>query len=125
MYIIRKEFNGRSSYSTSCNNKKKELKYYMSVEFYNCGEPKTENIKVLDFFMSCYESKDGIKPKMIITSYDEITIEGNPMWCGKPINCDNHYQDVKTEKPNNVEETDMFTEFGKEHEDDLELELPF
>lgn len=71
MYITKKEYNGRNSYSTTCKDKDKNLVYFLDLQFPRDNEPNGTNIKIKDFFMSCYQSKDGIKPKMIITKYEE------------------------------------------------------
>lgn len=67
---IYKSLYGWSAY---CSNdfKGEKLKCYMPLSFKAGTEPEgeSENINVTSFFMSCYQSKNGVMPKMVITEY--------------------------------------------------------
>lgn len=52
---------------------------YLNVKFAKCNEPDDTllRIDVKDCFLTCYEGKDGVKPKLIITDYDVIEVYNN------------------------------------------------
>jgi hypothetical protein len=68
LYINKTQY----GYSTTCKDKQGDLKTYMDLQFKKGEEPKTDQIEIDNAFFSCYQSKDGIKPKMIVMSYAEI-----------------------------------------------------
>lgn len=73
-----KVYNGKYGWSTLCKNKDlggNEIKCYMPVKFKRGQEPLGQvdegvDVKVLDYFMSCYQNKQGqVLPTMIITEW--------------------------------------------------------
>lgn len=73
LWITKKLFDGKPSYSTTIKSKDKdqnEIKYYLPISFMKVEEP-NENceIEIKDGFYGCFNSKDGIKPKLIIKAY--------------------------------------------------------
>lgn len=68
-------YKGKYGYSTLCKNKnaEEEIKCYLSVGFRKTQEPigDSVDIKVKDFFMTCYKKQDGsVQPKLFIMDYD-------------------------------------------------------
>lgn len=68
--LVYKNDYGWSAYLTNEFNGKK-IKCYMPVAFKKGKEPRSdkENIKPTEWFMSCYEGKNGVMPKMIVSEY--------------------------------------------------------
>ncbi len=75
--VYRNEYNGRYNYTTLAKNKTqdgKELKVYVPVGFKHGTEPQVDSIDITptEWFMSCYEAKNGeIKPRIIVTSWKD------------------------------------------------------
>ena len=74
MLVVKNKY-GR--WSTPCSTKDQggnELTCWLSVQFKRGEEPNNEkaNIKVSDFFMSCFNSNDGIKPKLVVMAYSIV-----------------------------------------------------
>lgn len=71
MLVVKNKY-GR--WSTPCSSKDmggNELNVWLSVQFSKGNEPKTDKayIDVKDLFMSCFNSNDGIKPKMVVMDW--------------------------------------------------------
>lgn len=65
---------GKYGWNTPCSSKDlggNELNCWMSVQFKRGNEPTQDKLQidVKQFFMSCYNSKDGIKPKMVVMEW--------------------------------------------------------
>lgn len=51
---------------------KNPIKYYLDVSFFECAEPEVAGqieINDGDYFFGCYNTKNGIKPKIIVKNY--------------------------------------------------------
>ena len=59
-------------YSTTCKDKQGDIKTYLDIQFKKGEEPTTNQIEINNAFFSCYKSKDGIKPKMVVMDYMDI-----------------------------------------------------
>ena len=71
LWINKSEY-GYSTYIKNEYNGKK-ITMFMDVQFINGTEPdETIYANVTDCFFSCYESKDGVKPKLVIKEYERI-----------------------------------------------------
>ena len=87
-------------YSTTCKDKQGDIKTYLDMQFKKGEEPTTNQIEIDNAFFSCYKSKDGIKPKLVIMSYTEV---GKELENGQ----------APQEKEN---EDDVYADFGNEIE---------
>lgn len=49
-----------------------ELNVWMAVQFKKGNEPSTDKamIDIKEFFMSCFNSNEGIKPKMVVMDWE-------------------------------------------------------
>ena len=75
LWIIKNEFNGRNSYSTNAKNKNDNINTFIDLQFKRENEPEANcEILVKDAFFSCYNSKDGIKPKLIVMEYEVLRL---------------------------------------------------
>ena len=74
---------GNYGWFTVADNGKQDgerISYFMEVAFKQGAEPQVSpcRIDVGHCFLSCYNTKNGIKPKIVITEYEvEKTFEGN------------------------------------------------
>jgi hypothetical protein len=112
LYINKSQY----GYSTTCKDKDKQFKTYLSIGFKKGDEPKTDEIEILNAFFTCYkqtkDNKEEIKPKLFVMSFKDI---------GKA------FEEEKT--------IDQFKQFNNEHPDlqitdeDIDktfnMELPF
>lgn len=53
-----------------------EISMYMNVQFAKCEEPKETalQININDMFLSCYNSQDGVKSKIVVMEYEVLNI---------------------------------------------------
>lgn len=78
--LVYKSKYGWSAYCSN-NYKGKETHCYMPITFKAGTEPKgeKETINVTQFFLSCYEGKNGVVPKMVISEYTIVKTEKKDM----------------------------------------------
>jgi hypothetical protein len=76
--VYAKKYNDRMTYSTSVSRKKQDGTYvrqYVSLKFlenkklHDPAIPDGSEIEIKNGWLSCYESKDGVKDEWVITDY--------------------------------------------------------
>ena len=102
---------GQYGFYTTCKDREKVNKYYLNIGFKQDNEPTTDQIEINNAFFSCYMSKEGIKPKLVVMEFEDI---------GKEFE-EREEEQVETKK----DDTDLFEDFGKENVEDKDLNLPF
>lgn len=115
LWIKKNTFNDRVQYSTRIQDKDKVNDMYLDLQFKQGNEP-TENcqIQVKDSFFSCFNSKNGVKPKLIVMDYEILqTSQYN----------DETTQQHNEETPYDFEKEDVLESFGAGI--DLSDQLPF
>lgn len=84
MRVFKKEFEGRTSYSTSLSNKKEDGTYenmYLTVQFKKDNQPnvgeKGLDINIKNGFVSFFKTNDGnTRLKLVITEYTSNDNDG-------------------------------------------------
>ena len=108
IYINKSQY----GYSTTAKDKDKQLKIYIDVQFKKGQEPTTDQIQLNNAFFSCYQAKDGIKPKIVVMDYLDI---GNDFE-------ERTKEEPKTSYTTNELMEDAYKDFGKDivvEEEDL------
>lgn len=93
-------------FSTTLKDKNdKEIKMYLDVQFPKENQPKGNcQVDIKRFFMSCFKSKDGVKPKIVIRDYEIL-------------------QEEVGQAQEEVKEEDPFADFGDFRADDIEIDF--
>jgi len=89
---------GNYGYSTRLKNEYngKTSEMWLDVQFSREDKPEDNcRIEVLDSFLSCYDSKDGVKPKLIVLGY-RIIEEDKPKE-KVPSDTDVYFDDIKVD----------------------------
>jgi hypothetical protein len=105
LYINKTQY----GYSTTCKDRENN-KCYLDMQFKKGEEPTTNQIEIHNAFFSCYKSKDGIKPKMVVMDYMDI---GNDFEEGQAKSNSQILRDTQDQ---------AFADFGDElSEEDVEI----
>jgi len=108
LFIKKSQYGYSTKLKNEYNGEVSEM--WLNVNFKKGDEPEGDcQIEINDMFLSCYKSKEEVKPKLIVTNYKVLGEQDKPV------------EEASQAEP----KKDYFAEFGKEHEDDFEDSLPF
>jgi hypothetical protein len=107
IWINKKDFEGRAAYSIKLSQKDKESKQeicsmYLDIQFPRDKQPEAGQIEIKDGFFTCYQTKTGVKPKLVVMDYEYLQASKNDR-------LETKIEPVKKEKDPFA---DVFEEFG-------------